>query len=79
MGYEQRVNIAGGVVGEGHRCSADDEHVRDYASAHQALTKVSERSFELSPVEQDVSGLGHAASKSAAARYTPCLRNAAGA
>jgi hypothetical protein len=82
MRHEQRVDIAGhtsGVVGESHRCSADDEHIGDHASAHQAIAEVSERPFELRSVKQDVPGFSHAASRSAAARYTPCLRKAAGA
>jgi hypothetical protein len=51
---EQRVDVtshAGGVVGERHRCPADDEHVGDDTPAHQAVTESSERSFELFPVE----------------------------
>jgi hypothetical protein len=62
-----------------HPGGADDENVGDHASADQTVAKVSECSFELRPVQQDVSWLGHAASRSAAARYTPCLRKAAGA
>ena len=54
VGHEKRVDIAshaGGIIGEGHRGSADDEHVGDYAPAHQAVPESSERSFELCPVE----------------------------
>jgi hypothetical protein len=54
MGHEQRVDIAGhtgGVVCKGHRRSADDEHIGDHASAHQAIAEVSERPFELCSVE----------------------------
>jgi hypothetical protein len=46
-----RRTAAGSVVGEGHRCPADDEDVGDHTSAHQSLAKVSKRSFELRPVE----------------------------
>lgn len=51
---EQRVDVAshaGGVVGERHRCPADDEHVGNDAPAHQTVTESSERPFELVPVE----------------------------
>src|SRR5580692_3234746 len=75
MRNEQGVDVtghAGGVIGERHGCPADDEHVGDYAPAHQAIPQGSERSFELFSVEQDAPWVGHAASRSAAARYTPC-------
>jgi hypothetical protein len=45
----------------------------------KTLAERSERPFESHTVEQDIPGFGHAASRSAAARYTPCLRKAAGA
>lgn len=32
-------------------CSADDEHIGDHASAHQALPESGERPFELRSVE----------------------------
>jgi hypothetical protein len=69
---------ASGVVSQCHSGTAHDEHVRHDASAGQALPEGREGSLDLCPVEENVTRLGHAASRSLAGRYTPCLRNAAG-
>ena len=82
MWLEHRVDItshAGGIVGQGHGGTADDEYVCNDAPAGQALAKRSKGSLDLCPAEQNVIWPGHAASRSLADRYTPCLRNAAGA
>jgi hypothetical protein len=55
------------------RVTADHEHVSDYTPPDQAFAESGERSFKLRPVEEDASRLGHAASRSAADRYTPSV------
>jgi hypothetical protein len=82
MRDEQRIDIpchTGRIVSQCHRRAAYHEHIRDDAAPDQALAQGGERPFELCPVEEDAPGSGHAASRSAADRYTPCFRNAAGA
>ena len=82
MWLEHGIDItshASGVVSQGHRGTAHDEHVRHDAPAGQALPEYREGSLDLCPAKENVMRLGHAASKSLTDRYTPCLRNAAGA
>lgn len=71
MWHEPRIDIAGharGVIRQGHGGTADNKHVRDNASAGQALAQGGESPFKLSPAHKDVIGLAHAASRSLAAR-----------
>ena len=67
--HERGVHITGdarGVVSQGHGGTADNEHVRDNASAGQALAEGSESPFHLGTAQKDIVGLGHAASRSLA-------------
>ncbi len=67
VGNEQGIDITRhtrGIVGQGHRSAADDEHVRDEASAYKPLTQGSEGPLKLCPAKQNASGLAHAASRS---------------
>lgn len=64
-------DVDAGLLVEPPRCSP-----RSFA-AFWASSRTT--SCELCPVEEDAAGLGQAATRSAAHRYTPCFRNAAGA
>lgn len=46
MRHEQRINVPGhasGVIGKGHRCAADDEHICNHTTPDQSVTQGSER------------------------------------
>jgi hypothetical protein len=60
-----------------HGGPADDEDIRNYTTAGQALAQGSERPLQVGPAQKDIAGFAHAASRSLADRYTPCLRKAA--
>jgi len=53
--------------------------IGDDTPAGQAFAKRSKGPLDFCPAEQNVIRPGHAASRSLADKYTPCLRNAAGA
>jgi hypothetical protein len=59
---------ASGVVSQGHRGTANDEHVCHDAPAGQALAKRREGSLDLCPAKEYVARLRHAASRSLADR-----------
>src|SRR5579862_8118113 len=59
---------ASGVVSQGHRGTAHDEHVRYDAPAGQALAERREGSLDLCPAKQNGARFGHAASRSLADR-----------
>ncbi len=56
-----------------------DEHISDNTPAGKPLAKGGEGPFQLRSAEKDTFRIAHAASRSRPERYTPCLRNAAGA
>ncbi len=60
--------VTSSVIGQGHRGTANDEHVRYDAPAGQALPKRREGSLDLCPAKENVTRLGHAASRSLADR-----------
>ncbi len=69
--YKPGIDIAGdarGIVGQRHGSAADNEHVRDDASAGQPLAQGTESPFQLGPAKKDIVGLAHAASRSLAER-----------
>ena len=71
MGDEHGIDITGhtrGIVSQGHRSAANDEHVRDDPPADKPLAQGSERPLKLRPAKQNASGLVHAASRSLADR-----------
>ena len=66
---EHRIDItshARSVVGHGHRGTANHKHVRYDSPSGQPLPKRREGSFDLFPAKEDVTRLGHAASRSLA-------------
>jgi hypothetical protein len=80
--HEPRIDIpghAGGIVSQRHGSTAHDEYVGDHTPPGQALAQGGESPLQSGPVKENAASLAHAASRSQAERYTPCLRNAAGA
>jgi hypothetical protein len=69
--HEHGIDVAGyagGVVGQGHGGAAHDEHISHDPSAGEALTQGGEGLFQFRPAQEDIVGLGHAASRSLAER-----------
>lgn len=67
MGDEQGIDITGhtrGIVSQGHRSAANDEHVRNDAPADKPLAQGSETPAQARPAKQNASGLVRAASRS---------------
>ena len=67
MRHEPRVDVAdypGGVVGQCHRGTAHDEHVRDDASAGESLAQGTDCPFEFGPAKKDIARVAHAACRS---------------
>lgn len=62
-----RVNVPGhprGVIGQRHRGTTYNEHIRDDAPAGKPLPEGSKGPFELSTAEKDIVRIAHAASRS---------------
>ena len=76
--WHRRRASPGGVVGQGHRRAADDEHIRNHTSAGKALAEGGESLLQLGPAKQDIAGAALRGFRvQMADRYAPCLRKAA--
>ena len=67
MRHEPRVNVAGhprGVIGQGHRGTTHNEHIRYNTPAGKPLAEGRKGPFEVSPAEKDIARIAHAASRS---------------